>query len=81
MPIAREILDMLDLGRKPSQLSNSSFFYIEISKDCKGQVPIVRWVSTAPSIAIPRNDRSVGTLLKDWDFIKTQDFRGVPTER
>ena len=31
MPIEKEILNMLDLGRKPFQL----FFYIEIGKDRK----------------------------------------------
>ena len=34
MPIEKEILNMLDLGRKPFQL----FFYIEIGKDRKGLV-------------------------------------------
>ena len=34
MPIKKEILNMLDLGRKPFQL----FFYIEIGKDRKGLV-------------------------------------------
>ena len=32
MPIEKEILNMLDLGRKPFQV----FFYIEIGKDRKG---------------------------------------------
>ena len=46
----------------------SCFFYIEISKNCIGQVfPLYddyfRCVSTAPSIAIARNDHSVGTPL------------------
>ena len=34
MPIEKEILNMLDLGRKPFQL----FFYIKIGEDRKGLV-------------------------------------------
>ena len=36
MPIAKEMLDMLDLGRKPSQVISVVFFNIDISKICKG---------------------------------------------
>ena len=59
---------MLDVGRKPSQVI-SVVFYIEISTNCKGQVfPLCddyfQWSSSAPSIAIARNDHSVGTPLQ-----------------
>ena len=40
MPIEKEILNRLDLGRRPFQLS----FYIEISKN-RTSVPTVRWLS------------------------------------
>ena len=58
---------MLDLGRKPSEVI-SVIFYIQISKNCKRQVfppcdDYFQWVSTTPSIAIARNDRSVGSPL------------------
>ena len=67
MPIARKILDMLDLGRIAIHVSY--FFYSEISKNRKGEVfplcdDFFRWVSTAPLIAITRNDSFVGTPLK-----------------
>ena len=35
MPIAREILDMLDLGRKPSQVISVVFFTSKLAKIAK----------------------------------------------
>ena len=35
MPIAKEILDMLELGRKPSQVFSGIFFTLKIAKITK----------------------------------------------
>ena len=36
MPIAKEILDMLEIGRKPSQVFLVVFFRLKIAKNRKG---------------------------------------------
>ena len=66
MPIEKEKLNMLDLGRKPFQFC---FFYIEISKNHKEYVfPLCDglrlFLSMALSIAITHNHSSVGTPLE-----------------
>ena len=57
MPIAKEILDMLDIGRKPSQVISVVFFTSKIEKIAKdkcshcaiGLDVSFRWLSLAPS--------------------------------
>ena len=64
MPIAKEISDMLDIDRNPSQAVSVVFLTSKIAINRTGQVfPLCddyfRWVSPASSIAIARNDRTV----------------------
>ena len=57
MPIAKEILDMLDIGRKQSQVISVVFFTLKIAKITKdvcshcvmGLNYSFRWLSMAPS--------------------------------
>ena len=57
MPIAKEILNMLELGRKPSQVILVVFFREKIAKIAKDKCPhcamdldyCFRWLSMAPS--------------------------------
>ena len=57
MPIAREIVDMLELGRKPSQVILVVCFRSKIAKIAKDKCShsamdldyCFRWLSTAPS--------------------------------
>ena len=57
MPIAKEILDMLDLGRKPSQVISVVFFTSKIAKIAKDKCThsamaldySFQWVSTGLS--------------------------------
>ena len=70
MPIAKEILDMLDLGRKAISSNFSSFFYIENTKKsqrrrlvfplCDGFRLFLPMAMDGP---IAKNHCSVGTLL------------------
>ena len=79
MPIAQEISDMLDVGRKPSQVSSALFFYIENSENRTG----VRGVPTerrepcdCKYRCMERVCRSVGIFMS---FRSYEHFIGVNT--
>ena len=68
MPIAREILDMLDIGLKAIASNFSCFFLHRKYKNCKGLVfPLCNgfrlFLSMAIDGPIAKNHRSVGTPL------------------
>ena len=44
MPIAKEILDMLDIGQKPSQVIAVICYHKKSSKLLRISVPTVRWL-------------------------------------
>ena len=53
MSITREILNMFELGRKPSQVILGVFFLIENSQNRKGLVfPLCNGFTLLPSMAI-----------------------------